>query len=346
MTIPTHHAGAIQMNDQQKEPPSTFKEFRAALARFNDANTVVSIADRTMILSNASFLLDEYERAASAPTVPVNAPTACEAFKWPPLPALPNQFFYGFDHYLFTQHQMQGYANAYGEILRAALQATPAAEKNEPRNVEGMTRAEFERHLRLVLQHDNVRRKERGIPEMTADAMKAEIAERVERNYPASAFDYAAKACPGCSAFDGDLLEVEFVQGCEGCEARMQKIAGFGPMSGKSADAAAPGMAEPIGFRTRVPGFAWTSWITDDQNTIKKQVKDARDHGFECEPLYAATPPAQTQRALTDEQRKAIILAMSFMPYDAKGRTDAHKVLDSLLVAHPTTADASTGEAG
>jgi hypothetical protein len=47
---------------QTDEP--TFKEFRAALARFNDANTPVSIADRVMILSNATFLLDEYARTA------------------------------------------------------------------------------------------------------------------------------------------------------------------------------------------------------------------------------------------------------------------------------------------
>lgn len=44
---------------------STFKEFRASLARLNDANTPVSIADRVMILSNATFLLDEYAPAAT-----------------------------------------------------------------------------------------------------------------------------------------------------------------------------------------------------------------------------------------------------------------------------------------
>ena len=42
------------------------------------------------------------------------------AFEWPPLPALPNQGFYAFDQALFTEHQMQGYANAYGEAVRAA----------------------------------------------------------------------------------------------------------------------------------------------------------------------------------------------------------------------------------
>jgi hypothetical protein len=46
---------------------ASFKEFRAALCRFNDANTPVSIADRVMILSNAMFLLDEYDGRPSSP---------------------------------------------------------------------------------------------------------------------------------------------------------------------------------------------------------------------------------------------------------------------------------------
>jgi hypothetical protein len=54
----TMNTGAASMN---------FREFRAALCRFNDANTPVSIADRVMILSNAMFLLDEYERVNTTP---------------------------------------------------------------------------------------------------------------------------------------------------------------------------------------------------------------------------------------------------------------------------------------
>ncbi|WP_321946535.1 hypothetical protein [Paraburkholderia sp. J10-1] len=44
----------------------------------------------------------------------------------------------------------------------------------------------------------------------------------------------------------------------------------------------------PIGFRTRVPGFAWVPWITDDQETIKRTIQDALDHGHQGEALYAA----------------------------------------------------------
>ncbi|WP_205814595.1 hypothetical protein [Burkholderia sp. Ac-20345] len=45
----------------------------------------------------------------------------------------------------------------------------------------------------------------------------------------------------------------------------------------------------PVGFRTRVPGFDWTPWITDDQATIDKAINDAHDHGFEGEVLFVAS---------------------------------------------------------
>ncbi|MBU9439117.1 hypothetical protein KTE91_28970 [Burkholderia multivorans] len=45
----------------------------------------------------------------------------------------------------------------------------------------------------------------------------------------------------------------------------------------------------PVGFRTRVPGFDWTPWITDDQATIDKAINDAHDHGFEGEALFVAS---------------------------------------------------------
>lgn len=53
------------MDDERAQP--TFKEFRASLARLNDANTPLSISDRVMILSNATFLLDEYRAASPQP---------------------------------------------------------------------------------------------------------------------------------------------------------------------------------------------------------------------------------------------------------------------------------------
>jgi hypothetical protein len=61
MTAPTTKIAGEAMTDER----ATFKEFRAALCRMNDANTPVSVADRVMILSNATFLLDEYARAST-----------------------------------------------------------------------------------------------------------------------------------------------------------------------------------------------------------------------------------------------------------------------------------------
>jgi hypothetical protein len=45
--------------------------------------------------------------------------------------------------------------------------------------------------------------------------------------------------------------------------------------------------APPIGFRTRVPGFAWVPWITDDQETIQRMIQSAIEHGHEGGALYA-----------------------------------------------------------
>ncbi|MCA8050749.1 hypothetical protein [Burkholderia arboris] len=43
---------------------------------------------------------------------------------------------------------------------------------------------------------------------------------------------------------------------------------------------------KPIGFRTRVPGFAWVPWLTDDQETIRRTIADALAHGHEGEEIY------------------------------------------------------------
>ncbi|WP_244120295.1 hypothetical protein [Burkholderia gladioli] len=48
------------------------------------------------------------------------------AFAWPPLPDLPPQFTYTLNRACFTEHQMQAYANAYGEAVRASQAAAPA----------------------------------------------------------------------------------------------------------------------------------------------------------------------------------------------------------------------------
>ncbi len=56
--------------------------------------------------------------------------------------------------------------------------------------------------------------------------------------------------------------------------------------------------AKPIGFRTRVPGFAWVPWLTDDQETIQRAIADALAHGHEGEAIYGAPVPAMAAEAV------------------------------------------------
>ncbi len=51
------------------------------------------------------------------------------AFEWPPLPVFPESFAHVAGHAYFTEHQMQGYANAYGEAVRAAAAQAVATER-------------------------------------------------------------------------------------------------------------------------------------------------------------------------------------------------------------------------
>jgi hypothetical protein len=78
------------------------------------------------------------------------------AFEWPPLPALPNQGFYAFDQALFTEHQMQGYANAYGEAVRVAMAtATQPAQTERAQTERALTAAEIEKGWRKTFSTDN-----------------------------------------------------------------------------------------------------------------------------------------------------------------------------------------------
>lgn len=113
------------------------------------------------------------------------------------------------------------------EITDAAINAifatTTTAVDQELRNVDGLTREEFEHRLRVGYQHDNVRARERGrdapLNCLTAE-QEREIMERIELNYP------TPKVCPGCHAWDLGMAEVNFIQDCAGCAERMRKAAG------------------------------------------------------------------------------------------------------------------------
>jgi hypothetical protein len=124
-------------------------------------------------------------------------------------------------------------------IFSIAASPAASAQSGEPRNVEGMTRAEFESHLRVCFQHDNV------LAHVNAsngfrltDEQEREVTKRADLNYPSVA------RCPGCAAFDSNASEVHFVHGCEGCKVRMQKVAGFGPLSDPRAASTSANVAQ------------------------------------------------------------------------------------------------------
>lgn len=61
----------------------------------------------------AKIVRDKIDRASAR---------AASPFSWPPLPDLPKPFIASSScGAIFTEHQMQGYANAYGEAVRVAL---------------------------------------------------------------------------------------------------------------------------------------------------------------------------------------------------------------------------------
>ncbi|VWC79493.1 hypothetical protein BLA39750_01089 [Burkholderia lata] len=66
--------------------------------------------------------------------------------------------------------------------------------------------------------------------------------------------------------------------------------------------AAAGTIDKAIGFRTRVPGFEWVPWLTDDQDSIRRTIADNQSQGFEAEPMfsrpYAATGECADGRRL------------------------------------------------
>ncbi|WP_070108637.1 hypothetical protein [Burkholderia plantarii] len=85
-------------------------------------------------------LADEV-RAMTPARAAVSPATADEraAFAWPPLPPFPESFAHVAGHAYFTEHQMQGYANAYGKAVRASQAAAPA-EAREPTMYQSRTR--------------------------------------------------------------------------------------------------------------------------------------------------------------------------------------------------------------
>jgi len=72
-------------------------------------------------------------------------------FEWPPLPAFPEVIETLHGDPVFTEHQMQGYANAYGEIVRALLAAAkPVSVSAEDSDSNPMTTVPLLHYQALV----------------------------------------------------------------------------------------------------------------------------------------------------------------------------------------------------
>ncbi|MBW5286736.1 hypothetical protein [Burkholderia gladioli] len=84
----------------------------------------------------------------------------------------------------------------------------------------------------------------------------------------------------------------------------------------------------PIGFRTRVPGFEWVPWLTDDQETIRSAIADAHAIGSEAGELYGcpcnagAATDGKARHPMTYEQLAGLVRsywADSRRTYEKKG---------------------------
>lgn len=92
----------------------------------------------------------------------------------------------------------------------------------EPRNVEGMTRAEFEKDIRYRHDYSNVLARERGHAPMTQTQIDEDVRKRVERNYPSSAYDYSPR---GASPLDHDCnCDAAYVARAEVSEQQLENF--------------------------------------------------------------------------------------------------------------------------
>ncbi|MBN3811664.1 hypothetical protein [Paraburkholderia sp. Ac-20347] len=105
---------------------------------------------RWRVLSNLVSEECICEGSCSAEAAGYACPNEAADFQWPALPSYPESFAHVAAHAYFTEHQMQGYANAYGEIVRASLATAPTermsdaardvlAERARQVSVEGWT---------------------------------------------------------------------------------------------------------------------------------------------------------------------------------------------------------------
>ncbi|MBY4831739.1 DUF550 domain-containing protein [Burkholderia dolosa] len=142
-----------------------------------------------------------------------------------------------------------------------------------------------------------------GSPQQIIDAIVAKQTKNEGRTWPdwrtvpadkAIEHDRSQDSCPQCHGKGAVVFrdpEEAFDVTCGVCN-------GSGQARAASANETVAEGAKPIGFRTRVPGFAWVPWLTDDQETIQRAIADALAHGHEGEAIYGAPVPAMAAEAV------------------------------------------------
>ncbi|MDN7803151.1 hypothetical protein [Burkholderia gladioli] len=139
--IEFHESRAVASPATASGLPAWFDTFLTNVCEIPDRNSPVGEPDAIIAtldeLKNCA--LNAIEKCVPAPA------TADEyaAFAWPPLPAFPESFAHVAGHAYFTEHQMQGYANAYGEAIRTAQAATPHSARVAALEAENRELAEF-----------------------------------------------------------------------------------------------------------------------------------------------------------------------------------------------------------
>jgi hypothetical protein len=104
-----------------------------------DEAAKVAYAHSAIMATTTAQLIEKAIRALSVRTPKRDA----ERFEWPALPALPEPMLHPgvVGHSLFSEHQMQGYANAYGEAVRAASSVMPNGGKDSMDTLVAMLNA-------------------------------------------------------------------------------------------------------------------------------------------------------------------------------------------------------------
>lgn len=185
--------------------------------------------------------------------------------------------------------------------------------------VNGMTRDEFESHLRVCYQHDNVRAHVNASEgfKLTEEQERA-VSERAELNYP------AAISCPGCRAWKSGMSEVAFVQGCPGCAKNMRVANGLEVAAHtEGADTRSVASKEPVFWWNGIREY-------DERDGSARSISDVENTWHDI-PLYAGTNPHNLAILGAERSEKTSVASHEEFEAKMRGYCDPSRV-DTLFV--------------